>query len=152
MKAREHNEVPRQPTKVHWDYLLEEAKVVRDEMHRRRRFFMEVASRAALWARLGWIERRNRLEGKQVPWAHYQQTFANVEDVRDEEREEAAKKAVDLAALRRGTDASSPAWDLDGMEAVVREAELPKILVTAPTPKGSEKVEIPVRPCSDLLR
>lgn len=163
MKAREPNEVPTEPARVHWDFLLEEAKIVRDEMHLRRKFFIEVALRAVGWAYLGWYERKRRIEGKPATWARYEQTFANVLNVTDEEITEtaekgakiAAREAARLIAIQRQNRASGSTVDFDEETMVdfVELEELPdvQIMVTAPTPKTSERIEMSVRARYDLL-
>lgn len=60
------NEIPRQPEKDHWDYLLREARFLRRDMHARRDFFVKVAQDAAWWAKCVW--ERKRKDGDPTLW------------------------------------------------------------------------------------
>jgi HSA len=89
---RAQNEVPRQPAKVHWDYVLEEAKVVRDAMKERRRAFMKVARKAAEKAQEGWVNGKQRKCGSSSAWARLFPTFAISIDPEEARKAEETKE------------------------------------------------------------
>jgi hypothetical protein len=108
---------------------LDEAKVVRDAMKERRRAFMKVAKKAAEKAQEGWVNGKQRKCGSSSAWARFFPTFAISIDPEEARKAEGRK-------------------DTKAAERAVREAngaELPVILVTTPTPRGSGQLEKPVR-------
>lgn len=54
MQQRSKNDVPRQPSKVHWDHLLDEADWLRRDFREERMWKMEEAKKRAVECLEGW--------------------------------------------------------------------------------------------------
>lgn len=130
--VRAHNDIAHQPAKDHWDLLLEETRVIRNDMRQRRKDIFVMAAMAAEIAKWGWEQREERGRGNPQAWTRYLQTTADVEDATVEEVAQDVRDSARLAAARH--------------------INTPVIVVTAASPRDSEIIELSVaaRPANRL--
>lgn len=95
--VRKKNEVPRQPTQDHWDYLLEEASALSMDLRQQRRNFVETAKDVAEAAKFGYVQRYKRRRGCPQVWELYRRRIALAEGWTPRQIEEDSTEHARLA-------------------------------------------------------